>query len=224
MRNLILISGLFFSGIAMAQDAAPVPAEAQTVTPPPVMPTEAAEPTLPNEFLDQAVKVDDKNNVTQGRNATPLTHRELFIKLDRPDLVLKADELAARRKWLTIGAVSLSSASILAGAILIATGPKLASPDCENSVQIYNEICVPRAKAHNITGSSIMAVGVVASLVMAGFAFNANPDVLSRDETAALVSGYNSRLARNLRRPPAGLRLMPVITPEGGMLTASLRF
>ncbi len=219
MKHLILISGLFFSGVAMAEEPAAPPVSA-----PPVMPAEAAEPNLPTAFLDQALKVDDKNNVSVGRSGTPLTHRELFLKLERTDLVQKSDELAARRKWLTVGAVGLSSASILAGVILIATAPKLASPDCESSVAVYNEICVPRAHAHNISGTVVIATGVVASLLMAGFAFGANPDVLNRDETASLVSGYNSKLARNLRRPPAGIRLLPVITPDGAALTASLKF
>ena len=83
---------------------------------------------------------------------------------------------------------------------------------------------MPRANAHNISGTAVIATGVVASLVMAGFAFNANPDVLDRDQTASLVSSYNSKLARNLRRPPAGIRLLPVVTPDGAALTASLKF
>lgn len=214
MRHLLLISGLFFSGVAIAEDPSP----------PPVLPTEAAEPSLPSTFLDQALKVDAKNQVTVGRANTPLTHRELFVRLERADLVQKSDELAARRRGLIIGSVALSSASILGGVILIATAPKLASIACESSVYVYNEICVPRANAHNISGTAVIATGVVASLVMAGFAFNSNPEVLGRDETAALVSNYNSRLARQLRRPPAGLRILPVVTPDGAALTASLRF
>jgi hypothetical protein len=214
MRHLVLITGLLLGSPAMAEDP----------TPPPVMPTEVAEPALPTAFLDQALKVDAKNQVTQGRDQKPLTHRELFMKVERPDLVAKSDAMAQRRTWLTVGAVSLSSASIIAGAILIATAPRLASIACESSVMVYNEICVPRANAHNISGTAVIATGVVASLLMAGFAFNSNPAVLDRDETAALVSGYNSKLARQLRRPPAGIRFLPVVTPDGASLTASLRF
>lgn len=214
MRALFLITGLFLSSVARAEDP----------TPPPVMPTELAEPALPPAFLDQAIKVDAKNQVTQGRADTPLTHRELFVKLQRTDLVEKSDLLAARRKGLIIASVSVGSASIIGGAILIATAPKLASIACESSVQVYNELCVPRANAHNISGTAIIATGVVGALLMAGFAFNTNPNVLDRDETAALVSSHNSRLARQLRRPPASLRLSPMVTPDGASLTASLRF
>ena len=210
---------MFFSGVAMAEEPAAPPVSA-----PPVMAAEAAEPALPAAFLDQAIKVNEKNQVTMGRAGTPLTHRELFVKLERMDLVQRSDDLVARRRGLIIGSVALGSASILGGVILIATAPKLASVACESDVRVYNEICVPRANAHNISGTAVIATGVVASLVMAGFAFNSNPEVLGRDETAALVSGYNSKLARQLRRQPAGLRVLPVITPDGAALTASLKF
>ncbi len=214
MRHLLLISGLLLSAPAFAQEP----------TAPPVMPTEVAEPALPTVFLDQALKVDDKNHVTQGRAQVPLTPREFFMKLERTDLVEKSDGLAMRRKWLIIGSIALSSAAIVAGSILIATAPRLASVECESSIAVYNEICVPRANAHNISGTVTIATGVVGALLMAGFAWNSNPAVLDRDETAALVSSYNSKLARQLRRPPAGLRFLPVVTPDGASLTAALRF
>lgn len=214
MRPFILFTGLLLSAAAFAEEP----------TAPPVMPTEVAEPALPTEFLDQALKVDDKNKVSQGRAQVPLTHRELFVRLDRTDLVEKSDALAARRKWLIVGSVALSSAALVTGIILIATAPRLASVECESSVSVYNEICVPRANAHNISGTVTIAAGVVGALLMAGFAYNSNPAVLDRDETAALVSGYNSKLARQLRRPPAGIRFLPMVTPDGASLTAALRF
>ena len=144
--------------------------------------------------------------------------------MGRSDLLARSELMAARRKWLIIGSVALASAAIIAGSILIATAPNLATPACESSVQTYNEVCVPRAAQHNISGTAIIATGVVGALVMAGFAYGSDPSVLNRDETAALVGTYNSKLARELRRPPAGLRLLPLITPDGAMLTASLRF
>lgn len=214
MRHLLLISGLLLSATASAEE----------LTPPPVLPAEAAEPALPTAFLDQALKVDDKNRVTQGRSQVPLTHRELFVRLERSDLVEKSDQLALRRTWLIGGSIALSSAAIIVGSILIATAPRLASVECESSVAVYNEICVPRANAHNISGTVTIATGVVGALLMAGFAWNSNPAVLDRDETAVLVSGYNSKLARQLRRPPAGIRFLPMVTPDGASLTAALRF
>jgi hypothetical protein len=83
---------------------------------------------------------------------------------------------------------------------------------------------VPRANQHNISGTAIIVSGVVGALLMAGFAYGSDPAVLTRDETVSLVGTYNSQLARQLRRPPAGLRLLPMVTPDGASLTASLRF
>ena len=188
------------------------------------MPTEEAEPVLPAVFLDQALKVDVDNHVTEGRAKTPLSHRELFGRLGRADLLARSDAMITRRKWLIIGGVVLAATAIAVGSLLIATAPNLATPACENSVYVYNEICVPAANQHNISGTAVIATGVVGALLMAGFAYGSDPAVLTRDETASLVSGYNSRLAKDLRRPPAGFRLIPMVTPFGASLTASLRF
>jgi hypothetical protein len=214
MRRTLFLCGLLLSSAALAGD----PSQ------PPVMPAEVAEPALPPQFLDQALKVDVDNHITQGRAMTPLSHRELFELMGRADLLAKSDSMITRRRWLIIGAIGLSAASIVAGSVLIATAPNLATPACESSVQVYNEICVPRANQHNISGTAIIVTGVVGALLMAGFAYGSDPAVLTRDETVSLVGTYNSRLARQLRRPPAGLRLIPMVTPEGASLTASLRF
>lgn len=214
MRPTLFLCGLLLSSAALAEEPSA----------PPVMPAEVAEPALPPQFLDQALKVDVDNHITQGRAQAPLSHRELFERMGRSDLLAKSDSMITRRRWLIVGAIGLSAASIVAGSILIATAPNLATPACESSVQVYNEICVPRANQHNISGTAIIVTGVVGALLMAGFAYGSDPAVLSRDETVSLVGTYNARLARQLRRPPAGLRLLPMVTPDGASLTASLRF
>ena len=215
MHQTLTLCGLLLSSIAFAQEAP---------TAPPVIPTEAAEPALPSVFLDQALRVDVDNNITEGRANTTVTHRALFERLGRADLLARSDEMIVRRKWLIIGSVALTAAAVLVGSILIGTAPNLATPACESNVQVYNEICVPQAAQHNIAGTAVIVTGVVGSLLMAGFAYGSDPSVLNRDETASLVSGYNSRLAQKLRRPPAGLRILPMVTPSGAWLTASLRF
>ena len=218
MRPAFSFCALLLASSALAQQAGP------PLSPPPVMPTEEAEPVLPSIFLDQALRVDVGNHITQGRARTPMSHVELFEKMGRADLLTKSAELATRRKWLIIGSVALSAAAIITGSILIATAPNLATPACESNIQVYNEICVPRAAQHTISGTAVIVTGVVGALLMAGFAYGSDPAVLTRDETTALVSEYNSRVARSLRRPPNGFRLIPLVTPDGAWLTASLRF
>lgn len=214
MPHLLLLCAFLMGSAALAADPSP----------PPVLPTEEAEPSLPPEFLDQALKVDGKNQVTRGRAQAPLTHRQMFELMGRTDLLAQSDALVERRKWLIVGAVALGAAGIATGIALIATAPNLASPACESSVRIYNEVCVPNARTHNISGTAVLVGGVVGAILMAGFAYGSDPAVLDRDQTAALIGSFNSQLARALRRPPAGLRLIPVVGPDGATLTASLRF
>lgn len=214
MRHAPLVCALLLGSAALAEG----------LSPPPVMPTEEAEPVLPSTFLDQALKVDVDNHISQGRAQTPMSHRALFEKMGRTDLLTKSADLAMRRRWLIVGSTALSAAAIVTGTILIATAPNLATPACESNVQVYNEICVPRAAQHTVSGTAVIVTGVVGALLMAGFAYGSDPAVLTRDETAALVSTYNSKIARDLRRPPNGFRLIPLVSPEGAWLTASLRF
>ena len=218
MRPVFTLFALLLASPSLAQEPLPSP------SPPPVMPAEEAEPALPSTFLDQALRVDVENHITQGRARTPVSHVELFEKLGRADLLTKSADLATRRKWLIIGSIALSSAAIVTGSILIATAPNLATPACESNTQVYNQVCVPRAAQHNISGTAVIVTGVVGALLMAGFAYGSDPAVLTRDQTSALVSEYNSRVARSLRRPPSGFRLIPLVTPDGAWVTASLRF
>jgi hypothetical protein len=189
------------------------------------MSTEQAEVAqVPKGFLDQALKVDVKNQITEGRSATKLTHRQLFERMGRTDLVAESVAREQRRVWLAVSGGAIAVAGAVVGSIFIATGPKLASPECESSVQIYNEICVPRANQHNIAGTAIIATGVVTGLLLGTLAYWSDPSVLNRDETSALISSYNSALAKKLKSPPSGWKILPVITPDGAVVAASVKF
>jgi hypothetical protein len=214
MRRTLLVSVLLLSVLARAEEP----------TVPPIIPTEQAEPAIPGQFLDLALKVDVRNHITEGKAQTPVSHRELFTRLGRADLLLQSDNLANKRKWLIISAVTLAVAGGVTGGILIGTAPKLASPACESDIHVYNDICVPRAAQHNISGTAVIATAVVGAAMLATFAYWSDPDVLNRDQTAALVSSFNAQLARNLRRPSSTLRVLPMISPDGASLTAALRF
>ncbi|MFZ5441015.1 MAG: hypothetical protein ACOZQL_13490 [Myxococcota bacterium] len=197
---------------------------AQEPSAPPVMPAEEPAPALPGEFLDRVLRVDVKNQITEGRAQRPVTHLELFERTGRADLVEQSRALASRRTWLLVSAGALLVAGGITGGVLIGTGPVLASPACESDVRVYNEVCVPRANAHNISGTAVIAGSAAVALLLGTLALWSDPRVLDRDQTAAVVSSYNAQLARTLRRGPSGLKLQPVITPEGAALTASLRF
>lgn len=192
---------------------------------PPVMSSETAEVSqVPTGFLDQALKVNVKNEITEGRSATRITHRQLFERMGRTDLLTQSLALEQRRTLLAITGGIIAGVAIGAGVAVIATGPRLASPECEADVRIYNEICVPRANAHNYAGTAIIAGGVVTGLLLGTIAYWSDPNVLTRDETASLIGTYNSQLAKRLKQPPSGLKIIPVVTPDGAALSASLKF
>ena len=198
---------------------------AQEMTPPPVMAAEDAEVAqVPTGFLDQALKVDVKNRITEGKAGTLVTHRQLYERTGRIDLVTQSDNRAARRLWLAISAGVVAGAAGIVGGVLIATAPRLNTVECESDVRVYNDVCVPRAAQHNVAGTAVIATGVVTGLLLGTLAFWSDPDVLTRDQTLALVSGYNSQLAKRLRAKPQGLKLLPMVTPDGAMLSAALRF
>lgn len=189
------------------------------------MSTEQAEVSqVPSGFLDQALKVDVKNEITEGRSATPVTHRQLFERLGRTDLVAESTAREQRRLWLLVSAGAVAVAGVVSGSIFIATGPNLASPACESDVRIYNEVCVPRAAQHNIAGTALIATGVATGLLLATLAYWSDPRVLTRDETSALISSYNSGLAKKLKTTPSGWKITPVITPDGAAVAASVKF
>ena len=205
------------------------PALAGDLSPPPVMPTEEAEPRIvPDGFLDQALKVDAKNRIAQGRAGTPVSHRELFERMGRVDLLTQSTNRAQRRLWLAVSAGAVAVAAGVTGVSLLATAPKLASVECERDVRIYNEVCVPRAATHNISGTAVLVSGAVVATLLATLAWWSDPDVLNRDETASLVSAYNAQLAKRLRAQqeakPQGLKVTPFVSPDGAGLVAALKF
>lgn len=207
--------------LAVLVVAVSLPALAEELSPPPVMP---AEDPAPAGFLDQALRVDVKNRVTEGRAGTPITHQELFQRLGRGDLLQQSAAAAERRLGFFVGAAVVAIAGVTTGAVLLATMVNLSAPACERDVKVYNEVCVPAAQRNLIGGVTSLAAGVALGALFASLAFASDPAVLDRDGTTALVSHYNARLLRQLRARPSSLHLLPAITPDGASLSASLRF
>ncbi|MFO0600219.1 MAG: hypothetical protein U0228_33225 [Myxococcaceae bacterium] len=218
--------------VVLLLGAAAVHAEEPTSAPaapgpsaPPVMSTEdAAVADVPKAFLEQVLKVDVGNHITEGRTNKPLTHREVFQRMGRADLLKESDDRVSRRTAFLIIGAGAAVVGAAVGIVLIATGPKLASVECESNITVYNEVCVPAANRHNISGAASIATGVVTGLLFATLAYWQNPDVLDRDATSALLGTYNAQLVKRLREKPSGFKVLPVLTPDGGLLAASLRF
>jgi hypothetical protein len=123
-------------------------------------------------------------------------------------------------------------AGITGGIISYATAPDLTRDPCQQDLRTYNEICVPRANAHFIGGTVLMAVGAVGGALLFTLGYWSNPNVTSSDETIGLASKYNSQLKKRLleaqpeaRKPrPPSLKVAPVLLPTFAGLTARLDF
>lgn len=224
----VLVLGVLFPALAFAQEPAP-----PEPAPPPIVPAEGVETpaetsAMPSEFFSKFLHVDVRGQVSVGREKRPISHRELFELAGRTDLVARSDQLASRRLWLAVGAGATAVAGGVTGAVLLLTSPKLASPACEASVQVYNEICVPRVALHQTGATIAFAGGFAIAALLATLSYWSNPDVTNRDETSAIASSYNAKLARELRKQsaarPAPVNVAPVLLPGFGGLVAQLRF
>ena len=211
--------------LAQAQTAEPVtplPPPAEAVPTPSAPPMPVVAPGVPPSFVDSALRVDRDNVITEGKAGTPVSHRELFTRLGRTDLLEKSDAAKTRRTALFIAAGGVLLAGAVTGIAFLATSPNLATPACENDVRVYNDICVPKVREHTSIGVGSLVGGVVGALLLGGIAFLSDPRVLNADATSRLVGIYNAQLLRKLRGET--VTLVPVITNEGAAMSASLHF
>ncbi|MEW5742528.1 MAG: hypothetical protein AB1938_26660 [Myxococcota bacterium] len=221
MRSVFpVVLALLTSGGVWAQSS-DTPAPPEPSSPPLTEPP----PSIPPAFFRLMLTVDEKGQVYEGRQRTPLTPREVFQKADRMDLIERSDTLARRRLGLAIGAGAVAAVGSAVGIALIALAPSAATPECEADVKFFNEVCVPRHMAYETAGSAVLVSSLVVGSLLATLAWWSNPTVLSRDEMTALVSGYNARLKRQLTEGgPSSLRLSPYIGPGQAGLVGTMRW
>lgn len=216
MRSLLTLV-LAVSVAARAQSVMPEPS-----VPPPPPEVEAPVSAATTLFAAQALRVDSKNRISDGAHLE-VSHRELFSRLGREDLLALSDQALVRRKIFIASSIAVLVASAVTGAIILATGPNLASAYCSSDIHIYNDLCVPRAREHTTAGTATILGGVAGALLLATLAWWSDPDLMDRDATSKLVSTYNVMLAKKLRTPN-NVKFLPMISSDGAMLAASLRF
>lgn len=221
VSSLVLCASLaaFGQEAVLTSQAEPSAVGAEPSAPPII---ETPTTGVPQGFTDAALRVNRLNVITEGRSGKELSHRELFSRLGRTDLLAQSDAVQTRRTVLFVAAGAVAVAGLITGTVLLATSPNLATPQCENDVAVYNEICVPQARQHLTGGVVAYAGGVVGALVLGGLAFLSDPRVLDVDGTSRLVGLYNAQLLRTMRAN--GVTVVPVVTTGGAMMAASLRF
>lgn len=228
----LLAALLALSAGAQAESSeAPPPTPPPEATAPPVVSEPPAPPTaeppaaVPSSFYDRMLTVDTKGRVYEGRARTLLPARDVFGRMGRTDLLEQSNTLSRRRTGLAVSAAILGVASVAVGVSLIALAPWPGTPVCEADVFYYNDVCVPRYHAYQNAGSAVLVAGLISSAVLAGLAWNTNPDVLNRDEMTKLVSAYNAKMKKSLVGiDPSSLRIAPWVGPNGGGVAAMMRW
>jgi hypothetical protein len=195
------------------------------VSEPPAPPSAEPPVTVPSTFYERMLTVDEKGRVYEGRARTLLPARAVFERAGRVDLLERSDALSRRRTGLAMSAIILGVTSVAVGVSLIALAPWPGTPACEADVNTYNDVCVPRYHAYQNGGAGVLVAGLIGSAVLAGLAWNTNPDVLTRDEMTKLVSAYNAALKKSLLGvEPSSLRVAPWVAPHAAGVAAMLRW
>lgn len=195
------------------------------VSEPPAPPPAEPSVTVPSSFYERMLTVDAKGRVYEGRARTLVPARDVFERAGRTDLLEQSGSLSRRRTGLAVSAIILGVTSVAVGVSLIALAPWPGTPVCEADVNYYNNVCVPRYHAYQNSGAGVLVAGLISSAVLAGLAWNTNPDVLNRDEMTKLVSAYNAKLKRDLTASgPSSLRVAPWVGPNGGGVAAMMRW
>jgi hypothetical protein len=167
---------------------------------------------------------DEGGGVVQGRARQPLARDEFYAQLKRPDLVEKSRAAAQRRVILAVAA----GAAVLAGATTVVLSrvgaPDLNSGFCVDNTRNYNTICVPDQQRRD----TLLAVGAVGGLslgaILGTLAYWSSPNVLSKDETSALISEHNASLLKRLRSEEAAVRFTPYGSTQGAGVVTTVTF
>jgi hypothetical protein len=209
-----------------APPVTPVPA---ATAPAPAAVTATPPPAVPPAFMEQFLSYDDAAGVVvQGRARQPLERQQLYLALERPDLVEKSREAVRRRVGLGIAGGVL----IVAG-VVTAVAAKLSMPDftkgaCDApSSNAYNAVCVPDAQRLEVVAASGLIAGFSLGGLLLSLAYVSKPDVLSKEETTTLISQHNGSLLRRLRGESSErgtVHVTPYASAQGGGLTTVVTF
>ena len=190
------------------------------------LPPPASSERVGAKFLEKHLAYDwADQQVVVGTAGKPVDRMTFYRMVNRPDLVAKSEAASRRRLHYAIAAGVTAAAGITVGLIELVTAPDLNSPECVlNGPTNFNSNCEPAVERHQTIGTIALVSGVTLGALLGTLAYWSSPDVLTPDETQALIARHNAELMKGLRGTPTSLRVTPVIGPRGGGLVASLRF
>jgi hypothetical protein len=200
--------------------AAPAAVEAPAAPAAPLAPTR-----LPPAFMDQFLTYDEtEGGVFVGKGRRPLARDDFFTAVGRPDLLAKSHEASRRRLILAISGGAVLATGVTMAVVAWSGAPDLNSAYCVQSPKVFNEVCVPDSHHRDIIAASGLVGGIAIGTLLGALAYWSSPNILSHDDTAALVAKHNAGLLKRLRAERSDLSVVPYASLQGGGFAASFRF
>lgn len=177
-------------------------------------------------FMAQFIRViPNDNEAMLGNHA--ISASEFYTRVNRPDLVARAEERTRQRIWLIAGSAVVLAAGVTTGVVVIGNAQNVNDPACfVNGNVSYND-CVDRHQTTTNTGIVILGATVVAAAGLLTWAMLIPEMVTPPEETVRLAAEYNRALGQKYGAgtpPGKSLRILPQLAPGYAGLTAQLRF
>jgi hypothetical protein len=187
-------------------------------------PSPAGAERVPPQFMDRFLTYDDDaGGVVQGRARWPLSREDLYAALDRPDLLEKSREIARRRVILGVAGGGVALAGVFTAVVARAAMPDMNHDTCTGNGAGF-KLCQSDAQRLDIVAAAGLIAGFSLGSLLGSLAYAQNPDVLSKDETSALISQHNGALLKRLRSDRSEVRVAPYASARGGGLTTVVAF
>jgi len=178
-------------------------------------------------FDAQAVSVDAILNEVK-RGGRPLPASDFYRLMERPDLVAWSEDRTRQRIWLISGGTIVALAGVVAGVVVMGTGPDTSSPECQTTQYQDYSNCLDRASKAQMTGAFILGASLAVGGVLFVWGMNIPEMVTPADQTLKMGTEYNRTLSvKHGGSPPSSgirFRLLPAVAPGYAGLTARLSF
>ena len=177
-------------------------------------------------FMAQFIRVvPNDNEATLGNHA--ISASEFYTRVNRPDLVARAEERTRQRIWLMAGSALVLAAGVTTGVVVAGNAQDVNDPSCfVNGNTSYNA-CVDRHQRTTNTGVVIIVSSFVVAAGLFTWGMFIPQMVTAPDETVRLAAEYNRALGQKYGAgtpPGKSFHILPQLAPGYAGLTAQLRF
>jgi len=173
-------------------------------------------------FLREFITVDPIQNEVRlaGKD---LSAHDFYTRLDRPDLVARADERSRQKTWLLVGGGVVAVASVVAGILVINSAKDTNTPAC--SVDVFTKnACLDSNSKTTTAGAILLVAGIAVGTGLMTWGALIPTMVTPRQETLQLATEHNFALSRKHGGEGARLQILPTLAPGHAGLVARLTF